>query len=282
VKSLPSPLSATARALPWFVAGFGVLVSLSGFQLYLRATAAGGSASFVSVFGSNLVASLPWLPLAMVVLRLAERFRLDRPAGLVVHALAAPLVSLAFLSWLALFHLLVTGAPWTFRIYAAWLRADVGEFFTVGLLLYALVVAVSAVLDRAPAPELSPAQPGLPDPAPTIPRGADPCALPLAVRSFGRTRLVDPASIDWIQAEGSYVRLHAGGSSQLLRRPLSQLVERLSGAGFVRVHRSSMVNLACIAEIRPLDHGDALLVLKDGVELRVSRSYRAGLSIAGN
>ena len=99
----------------------------------------------------------------------------------------------------------------------------------------------------------------------------------IAARSGGRTVLIPVDEIDWIQAAGNYVKLHVAERSVLHRETLGQLAERLDPLRFVRVHRSHLVQLARVVELRPTAHGDALLRMTDGTELAVSRVYREGL-----
>ena len=83
--------------------------------------------------------------------------------------------------------------------------------------------------------------------------------------------------IDWIQANGNYVLLHCGAARYSLRATLSGIGERLDGERFLRVHRTSIVNVDRIHEITPLFHGDFQIVLHDGTELVLSRRYRERL-----
>ncbi|HET9818643.1 MAG TPA: LytTR family DNA-binding domain-containing protein [Rhodanobacteraceae bacterium] len=95
----------------------------------------------------------------------------------------------------------------------------------------------------------------------------------LAVRTGHRIVLVDVRQIDWIEAMGDYAGLHVAGKVHLLREPLHRLVQRLDPKQFVRIHRSTIVRLACIADMRALSNRDTLLRLHDGTRLRVSRTY---------
>ncbi|MFW6079788.1 MAG: LytR/AlgR family response regulator transcription factor, partial [Gemmatimonadota bacterium] len=72
----------------------------------------------------------------------------------------------------------------------------------------------------------------------------------LVVRSRGRIRLVDPDEIDWIESDRNYVRLHTGDRTHLLRHTLGGLAERLDPERFVRIHRSTLVNLDRVVEMR--------------------------------
>lgn len=96
----------------------------------------------------------------------------------------------------------------------------------------------------------------------------------LMVKSGGRITFVRIAEIDWIEAAGNYVRLHVGKEDHLLRESLSALEKKLDATLFVRVHRSTIVNLDRIREIQPAFHGDYVIVLRDGKELALSRSCR--------
>src|SRR4051812_34756910 len=86
----------------------------------------------------------------------------------------------------------------------------------------------------------------------------------LMVKSGGRITFVRIADIDWIEAAGNYVRLHVGKEDHLLRESLAALEKKLDAGLFVRVHRSTIVNLDRIREIQPAFHGDYVIVLRDG------------------
>jgi DNA-binding LytR/AlgR family response regulator len=94
---------------------------------------------------------------------------------------------------------------------------------------------------------------------------------PMPVELGGVTRFVTPAEVLYVEAQGDYARLHTSGGSHLVRIPLNALSERWSGAGFVRVHRSHLVALSAIEELR-LDSGRCTIVV-GGTELPVSRRH---------
>ncbi len=102
----------------------------------------------------------------------------------------------------------------------------------------------------------------------------------LVLEEGGRTLLVSMEEIDWIEASGTYATLHGDGGSHVVRITMSELEKRLLGRGFCRIHRSSIVRLGAIREIRPLSHGDAQVVLTTGTKLRVTRSRREELAQA--
>jgi hypothetical protein len=97
------------------------------------------------------------------------------------------------------------------------------------------------------------------------------------VRKLGKEFLVNAREIEWLQAAGNYVNLHLRGRDYPLRTTMAAIEERLDPARFVRVHRSYLVNLDFLAEIEPLDTGDARLKLRDGAIIPCSRRYRAQL-----
>lgn len=100
------------------------------------------------------------------------------------------------------------------------------------------------------------------------------------VRSLDRVSFVDVAAVDWIEADGDYVRLHTGKSSHLLRSTLASLETQLDPAVFVRIHRSTIVRLARVRELQPYFHGEYVVFLHDGTKLKLSRSYRERLQAA--
>jgi two-component system LytT family response regulator len=74
-----------------------------------------------------------------------------------------------------------------------------------------------------------------------------------------------------------YVNLHTGGKEILYRSSLAELAERLDPVRFIRVHRSTIVNIESILQLEPISHGEFDVVLKSGARTRISRSYRAQL-----
>jgi two-component system LytT family response regulator len=95
----------------------------------------------------------------------------------------------------------------------------------------------------------------------------------IPVKSARDTTLIFTESIDWVGAAGHYLELHVGGETHLIREQLSHLEARLDPEQFVRIHRSVIVNLDRIKSLRPLFNGDHLVILKNGQELNLSRTY---------
>jgi len=97
----------------------------------------------------------------------------------------------------------------------------------------------------------------------------------LVLKSNGSITFLDVDDVDWIEAAGVYIYLHAGRQKHLYRSSVTQLLQRLNPRRFVRIHRSAAVNTSRIRELQSVSHGDFALILKDGTELTLSRAYRS-------
>ena len=96
----------------------------------------------------------------------------------------------------------------------------------------------------------------------------------IAVKSVGRIAFVQTAAVDWIETAGNYLCLHVGKSTELVRETMSQIEARLDPKQFVRIHRSTIVRIEAVREIKPLFNGDQSVILADGTKVVLSRSYR--------
>jgi two-component system LytT family response regulator len=99
----------------------------------------------------------------------------------------------------------------------------------------------------------------------------------LAVKGSGTTRFIRVTDIDWIEGAGVYVNLHASGKEVLYRCTLNELSRHLDPARFIRIHRSTIVNIDSVVELRPISHGEFEVLLNDGHCSRVSRTFRIEL-----
>jgi two-component system LytT family response regulator len=93
----------------------------------------------------------------------------------------------------------------------------------------------------------------------------------------GRIMVIRVFDIDWIEADGDYVSVHAKGKTWLIRETIAAMELRLALSGFVRIHRSTLVNAERVKELRPRDKGEYTVVLNDGTELKLTRNYRASV-----
>jgi two-component system LytT family response regulator len=86
--------------------------------------------------------------------------------------------------------------------------------------------------------------------------------------------VVKVSDVDWFEAQGNYVRVHAGKQAHLIRETITAVESSLNPAQFARIHRSTVVNLDRIRELQPWFAGDYLVILKDGTQLKLSRTFR--------
>jgi two-component system, LytTR family, response regulator len=95
-----------------------------------------------------------------------------------------------------------------------------------------------------------------------------------AVKRRDEIFLIDAERVDWLEAQGNYVVLHVGKEQHLVRDSLAGIETRFTSGLFLRIHRSALVNIDRVERLRPLSHGDCQMVLRDGTELLLSRTYR--------
>jgi two-component system LytT family response regulator len=101
----------------------------------------------------------------------------------------------------------------------------------------------------------------------------------LIVRAGGRVLFLRADEIDWIEAAGNYVRLHAGKEEYLYRETMTKLEEQLNPDRFARIHRSTIVNIERIKELQPWFRGDYMILLRDNSKLVLSKTYRGRLNL---
>lgn len=94
------------------------------------------------------------------------------------------------------------------------------------------------------------------------------------VKARDKTFLIPFSEVDWIAAEGKYVRVHTGGASHLVRQSMNEVEERLDARRFLRIHRGTIVNVKRIAEMNRGFGGGLFVVLRDGTRLTMSRRFR--------
>jgi two-component system LytT family response regulator len=106
------------------------------------------------------------------------------------------------------------------------------------------------------------------------PKAASPFFERVAVKSDGGTRILQIADVDWFETDGNYVRVHVGKSTYLIRSTANRLQEELDPARFARIHRRFLVNVDRVVGLEPWFGGDAVVLLRDGTKLRLSRNFR--------
>src|SRR5262249_1366388 len=99
----------------------------------------------------------------------------------------------------------------------------------------------------------------------------------LVIKSGGRVFFLRAEEIDWIESAANYLSLDVGRESHLLRETINSLAAKLDSEKFLRIHRSTIVNLERVKELQPWFHGDYVVIMQDGTQLTSSRSYREQL-----
>ncbi|WP_308911690.1 LytR/AlgR family response regulator transcription factor [Pseudokordiimonas caeni] len=96
----------------------------------------------------------------------------------------------------------------------------------------------------------------------------------LRIKDRGHITIVPVSEVDYIDAAGDYMCIHVGEKTHILREKMKQMERRLDPKIFQRIHRSTIVNLERVKEVRPHSNGECFLTLLSGKELKVSRSYK--------
>lgn len=100
----------------------------------------------------------------------------------------------------------------------------------------------------------------------------------LLIRSAGKVFFLRVDEIDWVESSGNYVKLHVGNDAHLLRETMNEMERKLNKEKFIRIHRSTIVNLDRIKEIQPWFNGEYVVILQNDSKLTASRGYRKRLS----
>ncbi len=100
----------------------------------------------------------------------------------------------------------------------------------------------------------------------------------LAIKSGGKVLFLKLDDIDWVEAADNYVNLHVGNESHLHRETMAALEARLPADKFMRISRSTMVNIEQVKELQPMFHGEYTVILHNGTRLTLSRGYREKLN----
>jgi len=267
-----------SRWLRWL--GFWTLLGIvSSAQLYF---ANQRFAPAPYTWGEALAANLPdwylWSLLALVVVWLARRFRVDR-ASFSRHFFIHLGASLD----LALVHLVAAvglqdglhalrGESYPF---AQKLVDNFTIFYHWNVLIYWAILAVVHALDyhraleerRVHAAELEA----------RLAQARLRALERLLVQERGRSFFVRARDVEWVEARRNYVRLHAAGRAHVVRGTLTALERRLDPERFRRVNRSALVNVDRVREVQPWFHGDAIVILESGARVTLSRRYRLQL-----
>lgn len=257
--------------------GFGLVAGSVDYWTVARPS----GRSWAATVWNPVLAGLVWIAISAVVVRVVRRWPLwpARPAPWGLHLAFSLATTFVLNAAWALGAALLTSVGWpgasTRFVELPSLAWDSGlRFLHYNAGAWWVLAALVTLWDRGPG-----------RPSTTTPEGATSAADggaqawtdTLPVRVGNRTRVIRVADIDWIEGAGDYARLHVDGATHLSGERLKDLEAQLDPARFARVHRSSIVNLTRVRELKHRSHGDYQAVLVDGTEVRVSRSRRAAI-----
>ena len=100
----------------------------------------------------------------------------------------------------------------------------------------------------------------------------------LVVKTGGKIFFLRTEEIDWIEAAGDYVKIHINTTEHIIRERITELESKLDPSRFLRIHRSTIVNIDRIKEMQPMFYGDYVVILRNGIQLNLSRTYREKIS----
>ena len=103
----------------------------------------------------------------------------------------------------------------------------------------------------------------------------------LTVKSDGRVLLIKTDDVSWIESSDNYVKLHVGAENHLVRETMNAIEAKLPPEKFIRISRSTIVNIERIKELTTLFHGEYAVILRDGTRLTLTRNYRDALPKLG-
>jgi hypothetical protein len=250
-------LVSRARVLPRpvVIVGSWLVVAVAAALLFAAQMVFAGMTPRAGAIAEGLLIIPLWMVITPVVLRMSERAPMTReswPGRLPAYAAL----------WLAFF----IASNVLVRLPFAELRHDFVKKLAFGLSVFlpgsALAFTVLVAIGHAVARRTR------------IERTGD-----LVLRDGARTLLVAFDDIEWIEAEDNYVLVHTARRSYTARQRMRDVEGQLHDGRFARVHRSAIVSIGRIAEVRPLSHGDFEVVLRGGASVRGSRSRRAALDV---
>jgi two-component system LytT family response regulator len=260
------------RTLLWYCGGAALwlLVALvSGVQGQLFATYHGRSQEWWPTFGYTVAVFSVWALLTPVVLKAAEKVSasgISRLNAAALYLMGFPITTgLHLLIFVLLFWPVYGSAaptPWAMAKPVLLANLDKAAF------AYLALLAMARALGRLRERTKIEAQPA----------GSSTTDDGLWIRVTGGSRRVQFEEIDWIAAAGDYAEVHSGGRSVLADVSLTALATQLPGSDFARIHRSAIVRLDRVREVRRLGRGDASVHLHTGQTLRMSRRYRDNLT----
>jgi two-component system, LytTR family, response regulator len=252
------------RLLVAILAATTALTALGAVE-YLGRHWRGGPVSFDTMMFAQAIGGVLWFVLVpIVVAPLARRFPLRRDGFGLAAAIQTGLALLV--AALHTFAVAVLFASYYYG-YAPRAIRDVfldrmHSWYGMSVLIYLLIVGMMSL-------RTAPSARSEPDPK----AGGRPVRR-LLVKGEGRTMILPVDQVEWIEAADNNVLVHTADTTHVVRHPLTAMAARLNPRQFVRIHRSSLVNLEAVRELQPWFHGELVVILKDRTRLTVGRTYR--------
>lgn len=269
----PPRLPETTEARIALLVGFWLFVGVfGGTTIWIGERFAGVALTWAAAVLPALGAALLWIPITLIAVRLALSFplRSDRwLAPLAVHAGAALAVSFVLNFTFVGGAVLLAGRQLGLAGWIAAASAVGFRFLHINAGVYVVIVVLVHVHEAGLVP-------GSPRPV----AGEPEYASRLKAGTAGRMTLVNVDDIEWIEADGDYARVHVNGGDHLVSERMKRLEKQLDPGRFVRIHRSRIINVEHVRELRHLSHGDYEVTLDDDTCLRVSRGRRKQLLAA--
>jgi len=241
---------------------------LSGLQQYL----AGVDATLPHALLAQTLAALPWIPATPLIMRFARRFPVRHRihfARLLVHGALGVLCVLSINFAQAILLRLADCPLGCLDSLAHQFWTGVLSWGHFAFLVYGAIAALAMWRSSSiPSEPSSPVEPVPPtSPTPTY-------FTSLTVSTGHHKQIIPVSEIEWIEGSGDYVNVHTQNESRLCGLRLGLLEQKLDPAQFARIHRSVIVNLGRVRTFAPISHGDYLLTLDTGQELKLTRSRR--------
>jgi hypothetical protein len=252
-----------SRALISVLAGVSMIAGVMAVAIAWREAYGSEAVAFLPILGWQLLVWLPWVGIYYVVRYLIRRLGTYQDAsliGLVLHVFAAILIASTHLAWY--WQVSSNASPF---LDAPGTRFGAYAYFFVFWFLIDLLLYWAILVRPEPVQE-------------TREQRANSATTECySVRKGGSQHLVRTTDIRWVEAQGYYAALHTDDGSFLLRRSLTRLEDELDPESFIRIHRSTIVNVDHVNGLTTNDSGSCLVMLADGTRRGVSRNGRQKL-----
>ena len=289
IGALPKPLVANRKLVaPAIILGVWAVVAAAAALQALALVHLDGRSNVVGAVLGRVSIIPVWAVATPFILRSARRFSVVGDDWRVSPVAAAIHVALG--SVFIVLSNAVVRVPLAFAdaggmaVLARSTMQGVAEYYPPALVVYGVIVAIGHVLYRRARVAGTVSTAEIVDAATRPTAGSVAAAATLdghlTVRQWNRVHLVPMDDIDFVEAEDNYVVVHAAARRYKGRDRISDVESQLDARRFVRIHRSTIVQIARIREVQPLTHGDHAVVLRDGKVLRVARSRRQALGQA--